>query len=204
MSFPPLATTADLTTYLNGRQLSDAQTALAQLLLNAVSEVIRGRDVTGQILSRATTTVELLVDPSEPWITLPQQPVVSVAAVKVGDQPVIDSDYRRVGGRLFRYCGWYSASTTTTVVPRIDPPTVEVTYTHGYDPVPADVVTAACMWVDTAMGGSVPVRSKQIGDYSVSYADVVPGTGLGLTLDALKARYRQGQASTVAVGHSWR
>lgn len=197
MSFPPLASTADLAAYLK-RELTAEEEALAELLFGAVSDVIRGRDVTGQIISRHSTTVRLVVDPDEQWVTLPQQPVVSVESVTMSDAAL--GDWHREGGRLYRRCGWYPSPASYSA--DTGPPVLEVAYTHGYEPVPRDVIVTACMWVDAASKGSMPVKSKSVGDYSVSYADVIPGTGLGMTLDALRSRYRVDQSGTVVVGRT--
>ena len=196
MSFPTLAFVADLEAYLK-RSLTPAETTQADLILPAASTVIR--EEAGQVFSRATTTVKLVINPFDEWVTLPQQPVVSVASVALNDSGL--SGWTAINGRIYRACGWFPLATGAVLPP---PPILTVTYTHGYATIPADVKLTTVLLVNAAMTGEIPVRSEQVGDYSISYADVAPGSHLGLSIEALKTRYRVGRSSTVGVGQSWR
>ncbi|RSM73456.1 hypothetical protein DMH04_41325 [Kibdelosporangium aridum] len=196
MSFPTLAVVADLEAYLK-RSLDAAETNQAQLMLAAASAVIR--EETGQVFSRATSTFKLVINPYDEWVTLPQQPVISVASVLLNGSAL--TDWTAVNGRIYRACGWFPLNTGAILTP---PPTLTITCTHGYATVPDDAKLATVLLVNAAMNGDVPVRSEQIGDYSITYADIEPGSHLGLTVEALKARYRVGRSSTVGVGNSWR
>ena len=91
-----------------------------------------------------------------PHLTLPAGPVVSVAAVEIGGTPI--NDWWLVRDDLVRHGGWGGTSTE-----------VQVTYTHGFEAVPADV-KAVCLEV-VARGWVNPsgVRSETIDGYSVTY-----------------------------------
>src|SRR5690625_7223461 len=71
-------------------------------------------------------------------MALPGGPLREVASVTVDGKPV--TDWRLLDGRLWRPYGWGGAH-----VP------IEGTYTHGYDPVPADIVRMVCMFVSAGL-----------------------------------------------------
>lgn len=155
MAAPPLATAADLDA--RGISYTPAQ---ADAFLAAASEAVR--DAAGYVISRTVSTVTFEA-PSGPWLPL-SWPVVSVASVSV-DGTVVD-DWRLVDGRLWRQVGWRAD--------RHEPSVVSVTLTHGYDPVPADIVDLVCAMVGSAVAASadgyqstsgLQSRTRQVDDY---------------------------------------
>lgn len=125
--YPPLATAADLAKY----NIDTSDTELVDELLDSVSAAIR--DAAGVPITRETSEVTLPGVCNE-FLQLPGGPVRSVASVLV-DGTVV-TDYKIRDGRLWRRRGWGNVSTD-----------VEVTYTHGYDEVPADIVKLTCTLV---------------------------------------------------------
>lgn len=192
-----LAAVADIEQRL-GRDLSDVESARADALLADASAMIRA--YTGQDFAEAAGEVTLRSQGGT--IRLPQRPVTavtSVVAIGGGGTPdvtVIDwvwdgVDQVRVGDGSFVInlpAVWWDDDGF--------PGTYRVTYTHGYEDVPADVVAVACGMVmrtltaPTMAGG---VRSETIGPYS--YQLDAAGTGISVVMgqgdrDALK-RYRR-------------
>ena len=121
MALPPLATSDDLS--IKGVDVTD--TELVAMMLDVASSVIR--EAAGSVISQETSTVSVMA-PTGRWLTLPG-PVTAVASVAVDGAAV--SDWKLVGGMLWRACGW---------LPGCEPVNVDVTYTHGFVEVPADIV----------------------------------------------------------------
>jgi hypothetical protein len=154
-----LATVADLT----NRGIDTSNTDRAEAFLAAAQDAVR--DAAGVPITRETFTVTI-PGVCEQWLRLPGQPVVSVADVLLDDDPV--SDWRLVGGDLWRCDGWQAH------VGR--PSTVTVTVTGGLGTVPADIVDLVCamtgMALDKAAGGEYASRGDlvqsqiRIDDYS--------------------------------------
>lgn len=158
----PLATTADLT----ARGIDTSDTTAVTALLDAASAEVR--NAAGVPISRETFTVDVPGRP-EQWMTLPGQPIVSVADVLLDGDALDDSDWRLVGGRIWRRRGWQARAG--------EPSVVTMTITGGLDPVPADIVDLVCSMVGAALtrmaeegyetrGDLVGVR---IDDYSEQY-----------------------------------
>jgi hypothetical protein len=155
MALATLATAADLDT--KGVCVTD--TALVDLMLNAASWIIR--DAAGSVISQVTSTIKVTA-PAGRWLTLPG-PVTAVAEVKVDDDVVTDA--KLLNGMLFRACGWQ---------PWGDPVEVEVTLTHGYAEVPADIVNLcadlAKLGIQSAGQAATPANvvsvSYSIDDYT--------------------------------------
>lgn len=160
MALAPLATVADL----SARGIDVSNHALIDALLNAASEAIR--DAAGSPISEVTSTVVL--DGVQGFrLALPSSPVTSVTAVSVDGEAV--TDYTVHGGILRRSAGWGPGCYGTA------PDPVEVTYTHGYAEVPADIVNLVCMFVaaglaEAADGARAGITNEKIDDYSVGYA----------------------------------
>jgi hypothetical protein len=121
MALAPLATTADLDT--KGVDVENG--TLVDLMLNAASWIIR--EAAGNVISQVTSSIKLMA-PVGRWMLLPG-PVAAVTAVLVDGDPV--TDWKLLNGMLFRSCGWQ---------PWCEPVEVQVTLTHGYAEVPADIV----------------------------------------------------------------
>jgi hypothetical protein len=111
------------------------------------------------------------VRPARWNLLLPELPVVEVSTVVEDDEPLtVDDDYQLGNyGQLWRVGRRWAAGTQI----------VTVTYTHGYETIPDDVV-AVCTraaarayqaGLRAADSDGVPgVASKSLGDYAVSYA----------------------------------
>lgn len=125
---PPLATTSDLT-----QRGIDAGAAEAALL-GAASDAVRSE--AGAAISLATSTVRFPTEPSR-RIELPARPVHSVTSVLLNGEPV--TDYVVRGSSLWRECRWQRWGDI--------PGELTVTFTHGWDPVPASIVDLVCSLV---------------------------------------------------------
>lgn len=166
MALPTLATIADLDA--RGVTVDPSEETAVATYLETASAIIR--DAAGSHISRTTGTV-VLAGTMDTRLRLPSGPVTAVSAVLLDDAAV--NDYRLTNGSLWRSCGWQLGC---------EPSEVSVTYTHGYDPVPADVVDLACRLAarqlvalrDSADGTGLAdrlVMQERIGDYSVMYAN---------------------------------
>lgn len=116
-------------------------------------------------------------------IVLPEMPVVSVASVIEDGEALVagtDEDYvlARHGQLVRRGARWTAGPQILTVV-----------YTHGYDPIPDDIVDvctrAAARVYQSGLRASedegVPgIASKQLGDFAVSYSSGGGGVGEGV------------------------
>ena len=184
-----LATTDDL----DARGVTVPDTMNAETLLDAASAVVR--EAAGYQISSTTSTITLIAGEGE-YLPLPGA-VVSVATVEIDGTAV--TDYTVVDGALWRCGGWRGgiSSQTTFYLPgdRTRPTRVEVTYTHGYDPVPDDVVDLVCSLVAQRVAQGYDhdprVTSEAIDDYRVSYSDqATSGTSVdSVTRAQLRARF---------------
>ena len=155
----PFATPAELETYV-GRTFDAAQFKRAELLLNIATGAIQ--EFTQQRLERATSTVTLY--PDRFTVFLPERPVVSVRSVMYNN---------------LNFMGW--RLTEAGLVHRSWPGPVQVTYVHGYDPIPWDV-KGVCL--DVARRGLTNPEGfvqKTVGDVSVSHG-AHSGLAVGLQL----------------------
>lgn len=167
MALDPLATLANLA----ARGLTVAagtETTVATTYLDVASTAVR--EAAGVPISQTTSTV-VLEGPVTEWLTLPGPPIISVASVEIDGEAV--TDWRLRSHRLWRACGWS---------PTCEPSEVEVTQTHGLNPVPSDIVDLVCRITGTALAdyradpegaglAAGDIRSERIGDYSVTYGD---------------------------------
>jgi hypothetical protein len=192
-----LAGTDDLQARL-GRDLTEAEQARAQALLDDASALIRG--YTGQDFDLVEDDQAVLRIQGG-TVRLPQRPVTEVSQVvalggnMVPDVTVIDwvfdgVDQIRLGEGTFIInlpAIWWDDDGY--------PGTYRVTYSHGYTQIPADVVSVACGMVlrtltaPTTLGG---VTSETIGSYSyrLEAADTGLSVVLGQTERKTLARYR--------------
>jgi hypothetical protein len=153
MALAPLATAADLD--VKGVEVTN--TELVNLMLAAASSVIR--DAAGSTISQATSTISVLA-PQGRWLTLPG-PVTAVTSVLIDGTAV--TDWKLVGGLLWRACGWAEC----------EPVPVTVAFTHGLVEVPADIVN---LCADLAKLG-------------IEAASDEPGTSNVLPASAVSASY---------------
>ena len=121
--FPPLVTVADLQAY----KVEIEDEGLAELTATAVSAGIR--DAAGAPITKVTSTIKTYGNPS-PFLDLPGGPLHSVEEVTRDGSTV--EDFKLRDGKVWRKAGWGDIEND-----------IEVTFTHGWDPVPADVVKLA-------------------------------------------------------------
>ncbi len=148
------ATPSDLATYMQ-RDLSAAETATAELVLDLVSGAIRA--YTGQTISTATSTAKRLKVRGTK-VRLPQRPVTAVSAVTSTATPAVAVAYTWDGFGSIELDTYEHAS-------------VLVTYAHGYATIPDDI-RAITLQVAGRSFGTTPdttgVQSESIGGYSYS------------------------------------
>jgi hypothetical protein len=165
----PLASVADLQARM-ARDLTprEASVRAPALLRDASSRV---RSYTGQTISREVST-DVLVPVTFGRLELPQGPVVTVSSVadtEGNDLAVLwpmSTDLRLVG-------------LTGLVTYQY----VKVTYTHGWDPVPDDLVAVVCQIAGRALGVPMEqsgITQESIDAYSYGVGSAAASGGLGL------------------------
>lgn len=202
MVLPPLATVADLATLL-GRTFSPAQALQAQALLDQASSIVRAYvrlDIT-----YATTTDTFTMRRADPLrcgcggaVTLPQRPVEVVTAVEVDG--LATADWWLDGSELLvRNWSWAQPPAAH------QPPQVEVTYTHGWNPVPGDIAAIVLQAANRVIVNPSGIRSETVGGESVTYLIPATGENLGVLLSRTEMRvldrYRR-TAASVRVRHA--
>ncbi len=159
-----LATTADLT----ARNITVPAGVDAATTLDSASAAVR--DAAECSITYGPSTVTLVADD---WCTLnlPAGPVATVATVTVAGVlippavPGLVAGWTKVGDCLQMPTGW-----TQTL-----PVEVVVTYTHGYQVIPADIVDLTCaiaamaFSADGDYAAAGRLQSFRLGDYSESF-----------------------------------
>lgn len=173
-----LATADDVQVRL-GRELTTAETArITPLLADASASV---RNYTGQDFTAATTTARLRV--KNGIIVLPQRPVTAVTAVVT-----------TTGSPLLYLWDGFEAVITSVNLPDTwawEPFTIspngltaaDVTYTHGYNPIPDDVIGVVCSITMRALGRDpldAGVTSETIQGYSYTLGSAGAAGGFGM------------------------
>jgi len=186
----PLATVDDIEARL-GRELTTAEDIRVGALLDDVSAAVRS--YTGQSFTSEETTVRLA--PRNGTVTLPQRPVTAVDSVKTvdGDDLVFtwwSGTKVKVGVNALN---WFEVNGSPTQP-------VDITYTHGYDDVPADIVAVVCQIVGRAMtkpADESGYTQESIAGYSYSLGAASAAGPLGMLADekAVLDRYRRPGAS---------
>ena len=156
-----LATLADLKSY--GIDVTDEQTALS--LLDSVSDAVRS--AAGCPITLGEWTVDLPGEQSRK-LDLPCKAVRSVSKVLIDGQPV--EDWRFFGSSLYRDEPWSPFGGI--------PSTITVTFTGGWNPIPADIVRLVCSYVaaglhqleDGGPGAHAGVSYERVDDAQVGYA----------------------------------
>lgn len=177
MALPPLATAADL-----AAAGATGSTEAMDLALRRASARVR-RYTRQDITFVADDTVEL--SGGERILRLPQYPLIvdgshSLTVVEVADfggiewTAVEDRDYSRLGNELTRGYPW-QAPTRLMGWPWNRPqgvwaPKVRVTYSHGYDEVPDDIVDVVLDLATMNLTNPGNLREVAIDDYRQVFA----------------------------------
>lgn len=178
MSLDPLATVEDLAVRL-GRELTDDEETQMEALLADVSAAIRA--YTGQEITAGTSS-DVRLKTRGDQVRLPQRPVTAVGSV--------DSMAAETLGFT-----WYAGDTIT--LDAIDTVGwVDVTYDHGYDEVPPDLIAVACNIAMRAFGTPTEqtgMQSESIGTYSYTIGGAAAAGALGVLADerAVLDNYRR-------------
>jgi hypothetical protein len=162
-----------------------ADEAAAQQALDQATTLLQA--VTGQHLEHVADDKVTLNGDGSRTLLLPELPVTAITAVTVEGVALDPSEYQWDANGLLRLDGCCS------VFPR-RLASVDVTYSHGYDPVPDDLALACAKLACRVMAGGgpggasvdgVPITNERVGSYSVSY-----GQGLTYVEAAVANRYR--------------
>jgi len=188
----PLATVADLSAYTT---VPSDKVDLADRLLASVSAAVR--EAAESTITRETSTITLWTEASR-RIELPGGPVRSVDSVTLDGAPVTDWVLR--GSSLWREAPWQRYGDM--------PHELVVTYDHGLDEAPEDVVQLVCMLVsaglavDGEFGEDRGLASERIDDWQRSLtqgdAEIIDPTELpARTRDMLRDRFGGGRVRVV-------
>lgn len=196
----PLATESDILARLVGTPSATDLVRLPALLTDASARV---RNYTGQDITAGTSTVSLPI--RNGVIVLPQRPATAVAGLT---DPF--------GGSILY--GWQGTSEVIagSNLPdawawepwRFSLTNVIVTYSHGYDPIPDDVIAVVCSIVLRGLGRN-PIEAGLTSEAIAGYSYSIGGTGaagpLGLLADEMATldAYRL-QAGNVWMAQAWR
>ncbi|MFF3928566.1 hypothetical protein [Streptomyces hirsutus] len=194
MALPSLATSEELQAYVPGIAVP---TQSAELALRVASAAIRR--FTGQTLSFVEDDTVVL-EGGERALVLPQRPVVvdtehPLTVVEIPDGtglevPAVENrDYIRQGSELRRGQPLYDLSRTMgwpfNRPLGIWADRVRVTYSHGYQEIPDDVLGVCLDLASATLSNPRRLRSESAGATSVTYTVETFGTG-SLTSDHRK------------------
>ena len=164
--FEPFADVVQLDDYLTDEDVDPTGGLQA---LEMASDLIRG--YTRQVLSLVEGDVEVHDGAGHSVLLLRELPVVEVASVTVDGEPVTD---------------WYASE--AGVLRRTDGESwplnekVEVTYTHGYEDLPGDIVAVTLQLAGRGVTNPSGIQREQLGQYAVTYTGgQVAGGTVGLT-----------------------
>lgn len=188
MSASPLASTADLVARL-GRPLTDVEAARADALLADASAKVRRycRQDFGKVIDDV-----VVVRGQDGELRLPQRPVLDVSKVialggnGLPDVQLIDWLWDHID--LIRLGSGNAIINLPEVWWNEDgyPDTYQVTYSHGYDTPPDEVVSVVCAMVNrtltnpTLAGG---IKSETIGHYNYQLDQAGGGLAVSMTKD---------------------
>lgn len=172
------ASVTDVVDFLQVDISTDSQIASAERALTAASAAIR--NYTKQTIEQVADDEVTFDGKGGARLYLPQLPVVSVSKVVEDGETLVDGTDYKLGayGILHRLEGneWAEGLQNITV-----------TYTHGYETIPDDIVDVCTraaarayqLGLRSAEDAGVPgVASKQLGDFAVTYASEAGG-GVG-------------------------
>lgn len=164
-----LATVADVEAVTGRTFAAGAETNRVTRLLELASAAVRA--YTGQTLSAVADDVVPVRPDGGYRFRLPQRPVTAVASITRGGSPLAATSY-----------WWSRAGMVESVYGTWGVDVLTVTYSHGFTPVPDDVILAVCQIVARNLVNPEGIRSETIGETSVVYAIPASGFGLGVGL----------------------
>lgn len=188
MSVSPLASIEDLESRL-GRSLVDAEAARADALLADASAKVRR--YCRQTFAKVTDDV-VVIRAQDGELRLPQRPVLEVkTVVALGGQGLPDV---QLIDWLFDHVDLIRLGSGNAIInlPEVwwdedgYPDTYQVTYSHGYDSPPEEVVAVVCAMVlrtltnPTLAGG---IKSETIGHYNYQLDAAGGGLAVSMTKD---------------------
>ncbi len=179
MALDPLATVDDLEARL-GRSLDDTETIQAEALLAGASA--RVRTYTGQDFTAVEGDV-VQVKARNGVARLPQRPVTAVSAV--ADLSANDVSYTWLNDDRIQVgptsLNWFEVEPWRNTVPDL-----RVTYDHGYEEIPGDIVDVVCSMVARSLArgpDSGAIQSESIAGYSYSIGASAAAGSVGLLND---------------------
>lgn len=174
-----IATTEQLAAAL-GQTFSAAQEIAAAQALDTAAAAIRRH--TGQHITLVEDDVAVLQGTWARELVLPQWPVVSVSAVMLNGFTVATGTWiLSGGGKLYRgnlpiFNGPDDWGGDLFLSSWLGPmASVSVTYTHGFDPCPADVTGICLAAAGRLLTNPAGLKGETIGDYSYVGGDAVQG-----------------------------
>lgn len=199
------ASTDDLEAFLN-RKFDTGETVQAQVMLDGATAAIRAEAF--QTISLVENDTVRLAGSWEPDFELPEWPVLSVSAVALNGVPLVMHDgyewntrqllrrsqllaeltgysaFQHAPGALLGFAGNWGGPGST----------VEVTYSHGYTTIPADLVLVCLQAASRPILNPGGVQSESLGAYAVRYVNKGSG-GPSVLLDddekkIIRTRYR--------------
>lgn len=182
------ATASDLASYLQ----QDVDTATAELLLDLATGAIQS--ATGQTVEQVTDDAVTVAAPSGEKLVLPERPASTPTLVKVDGSAVTDyyadvPDDPLEPTVLYRPGGWEAWDSVTGTLLR-----VEVTYTHGYATIPAEIKGICLDVAARAYRNPEGLRSREraVDDYreSDTYATETVGGSVMLSPSEVRAARR--------------
>jgi uncharacterized phiE125 gp8 family phage protein len=165
-----LLTLEELKTHLGITDTS--QDDMLQDIVDAIDPLFKG--YLGRDIELTTYTSELYDGPGTNLLVLNQAPIVSVTSVLV-----FDTEYEAVTleERTEGTDGYYIKDADNAILYRWTPwprgrGMIEVTYSAGYETIPADITLAAKIAGEyfEALHGNAGIRSEGLGSYSYSLA----------------------------------
>lgn len=193
------ASVTDLGDFL-GEELTGTRLTQAATALEMASAQIQGW--TRQRLERVVDD-EVTLAGGPGWeLELPEAPVIDATVTSIDGVVPTSGSYRLIGTTLIRPGGWtgpglVAGNVSWPVWDTITPALVNVTYTHGFDPIPDDIVAACLQMAARCLQSPSGIRQESIGAYSVTYGGDVGGGLLGAAEVSLLGRYRRRGASVV-------
>lgn len=172
----PLATTSDLELLL-GRSLTTEEETRCNGLLPIASAAVRKQST--QDFTQLSTTVRLK---SRIGIyRLPQRPVTEITSVQ--DIDGNDVGYAWEGLEVIDATLTGALYTFERVVPVRNPPmTVDITYEHGYETIPDDIIGVVCQVVLRSLGQhpeNSGIQQEAIAGYSYSIGSAAAAGAVG-------------------------